>query len=94
MPDVMNQLVDDLVAEQSHLDAAVVGLPDASWELLTPAPGWLVRDCIRCRRSNWRRVTLRSSNWSNAGAGLGPNLPQPVSNSSQGRACPGRPGLR
>ncbi|HJP40380.1 MAG TPA: TIGR03084 family metal-binding protein [Dehalococcoidia bacterium] len=42
----MNQLVDDLVAEQSHLDAAVVGLPDASWELLTPAPGWLVRDCI------------------------------------------------
>ena len=47
MPDaVMRELVDDLVAEQETLDRVVAGLTAAQWETPSPAPGWLLRDCV------------------------------------------------
>ncbi|MEM9466332.1 MAG: TIGR03084 family metal-binding protein [Actinomycetota bacterium] len=36
----------DLVAEQDALDAVVAPLDDDAWELVTPSPGWTVRDQI------------------------------------------------
>lgn len=39
-------LVDDLVNEQSELDAVVNGIDGTSWDLPTPAEGWMVRDQI------------------------------------------------
>jgi len=44
--DVMQALVDDLVAEQRALDDALRDLPPAAWEHASPADGWLLRDCI------------------------------------------------
>ncbi len=46
MASVMDELVDDLVAEQDYLDAAVSGLAAEVWERPSPAEGWLMRDCI------------------------------------------------
>lgn len=40
------KVLDDLVAEQQALDDVVAGLPESSWSLPTPAPGWAVRDQI------------------------------------------------
>lgn len=42
----MQALVDDLVAEQDYLDAAVRDVPAARWEADSPARGWRMRDCI------------------------------------------------
>jgi uncharacterized protein (TIGR03084 family) len=42
----MDELIDDLVAEQRYLDAAVCDVPAARWERASPAEGWLMRDCI------------------------------------------------
>jgi uncharacterized protein (TIGR03084 family) len=39
-------LIDDLVAEQNELDRAVRDAPARSWEALSPAEGWQMRDCI------------------------------------------------
>lgn len=36
----------DLLAEQADLDAMVAPLEPAQWELMTPSPGWSVRDQI------------------------------------------------
>jgi len=46
MPVGMDQLTNDLTAETEVLRALLVGLPDADWELATPAEGWAVRDQI------------------------------------------------
>jgi uncharacterized protein (TIGR03084 family) len=42
----MKAICDDLAAEHEALDAVVRDLPDASWDLPTPADGWMVRDQI------------------------------------------------
>ena len=45
-PDPMGPLIDDLVAEQHALDAALPGVPDAHWERPSPAEGGVLRDGI------------------------------------------------
>ena len=45
-PDPMGPLIDDLVAEQNALDAALAAVPEADWARPSPAEGWLLRDCI------------------------------------------------
>ena len=45
-PDPMGPLIDDLVAEQTALDAALAAVPEADWARPSPAEGWLLRDCI------------------------------------------------
>lgn len=42
----MDDLIDDLVAEQDYLDAALAGVPHERWDATSPAEGWLLRDCI------------------------------------------------
>ncbi|PZC44331.1 MAG: Mycothiol maleylpyruvate isomerase N-terminal domain-containing protein/Wyosine base formation [Chloroflexi bacterium] len=42
----MGPLIDDLVAEQNALDAALAAVPEADWGRPSPAEGWLLRDCI------------------------------------------------
>jgi uncharacterized protein (TIGR03084 family) len=42
----MDELIDDLVAEQDYLDAAVRDAPEERWNAPSPAEGWLMRDCI------------------------------------------------
>lgn len=42
----MTGVVDDLVAEQSTLDALVVQISEAEWRRPTPAPGWSVADTV------------------------------------------------
>ena len=42
----MDDLVDELVAEQDYLDEAVRDAPSERWEAPSPADGWLMRDCI------------------------------------------------
>jgi uncharacterized protein (TIGR03084 family) len=40
------ELLADLAAEHADLDAIVTALPDADWDLPTPAEGWSVRDTV------------------------------------------------
>ncbi len=42
----MQALIDDLVAEQDALDAAIRDVPHERWEVDSPAHGWRMRDCI------------------------------------------------
>ena len=42
----MGPLIDDLVAEQHALNAALAGVPDAHWERPVPAEGGVLRDGI------------------------------------------------
>ena len=42
----MAEIVDDLVAEQDALDAALAPVEASRWESPSPAEGWLLRDCI------------------------------------------------
>jgi uncharacterized protein (TIGR03084 family) len=42
----VNEVLDDLVAEQRALDAIVAGLTDDQWGLPTPSPRWCVTDQI------------------------------------------------
>ena len=42
----MEAITADLAAEHEALDAVVRDRPDADWTVLTPAPGWAVRDQI------------------------------------------------
>ena len=42
----MQELIDDLVAEQEYLDAALAPVPVDQWENPSPAEGWLLRDCV------------------------------------------------
>src|SRR5690606_33494275 len=42
----MQALIDDLVAEQDALDAAIRDVPHERWEGDSPARGWRMRDCI------------------------------------------------
>ncbi len=42
----MDELLDDLVAEQRYLDVALAATTEDVWERLTPCDGWLVRDVI------------------------------------------------
>ena len=46
MPTAMENLIDDLAAEQDSLDAALAPVPASRWEAPSPADGWLLRDCI------------------------------------------------
>jgi len=45
-PDTLDALIDDLVAEQHQLDAAITAVPVERWSDPSPAQGWLLRDCI------------------------------------------------
>jgi len=40
MNDVLTQVLDDLAAESSRLDALVAGVPTTDWRRPTPSPGW------------------------------------------------------
>lgn len=42
----VNEVLDDLVAEQRALDTIVAGLDDEQWALATPSPRWSVTDQI------------------------------------------------
>lgn len=42
----MQEIVNDLMAEQKSLDDFLCTLTDKQWDLPTPAEGWLVRDCV------------------------------------------------
>lgn len=42
----VNEVLDDLVAEQQALDTIVAGLTDDQWALATPSPRWTVTDQI------------------------------------------------
>ncbi len=42
----LDQLREDLFAEQHSLDLLVVGIDEAQWHLATPSPGWDVADQI------------------------------------------------
>ncbi|MBI2878961.1 MAG: maleylpyruvate isomerase N-terminal domain-containing protein, partial [Candidatus Rokubacteria bacterium] len=42
----LDELRQDLEAEQAALDALVAGLTAAEWATPTPSPGWAVRDQI------------------------------------------------
>ena len=42
----VDDVVNDLVAEQAALDAIVAGMAPDEWELATPSPGWAVTDQI------------------------------------------------
>lgn len=42
----MDELVDELVAEQDYLDEQVRDAPLERWNAPSPAEGWLMRDCI------------------------------------------------
>lgn len=39
-------LLTDLAAETAEVDSLLAGLPDAAWELPTPAVGWAIRDQV------------------------------------------------
>jgi uncharacterized protein (TIGR03084 family) len=45
MPDIP-QLIEELRAEHSELDATVASIEPGEWDMPTPAPGWTVRDQI------------------------------------------------
>lgn len=42
----LDELIDDLAAEQAALDAILSRLPAAAWDRPTHAPGWAVRDQV------------------------------------------------
>ncbi len=42
----LDEMRQDLEAEQAALDARVAPLPPAAWETPTPSEGWAVRDQI------------------------------------------------
>lgn len=42
----VDDLIDDLVAEQDQLDAAIRDVPAERWDADSPAGGWRMRDCI------------------------------------------------
>ncbi|HEX5672527.1 MAG TPA: maleylpyruvate isomerase N-terminal domain-containing protein, partial [Acidimicrobiia bacterium] len=42
----MKDLIADLKTEQEELDKIVTGLADESWDLMTPAEPWTIRDTI------------------------------------------------
>jgi uncharacterized protein (TIGR03084 family) len=42
----MKHLIADLQTEQEELDQVVAGLADESWDLMTPAEPWTIRDTI------------------------------------------------
>lgn len=46
MDEQLREIVDDLEAEQADLRKLLESLSDSQWELLTHAPGWLVRDQV------------------------------------------------
>ena len=46
MPDLYQQLIDDLVAEQRYLDGQLADLSDEAWQNDTPCRGWMVCDVI------------------------------------------------
>jgi len=42
----LEEVVEDLAAEQAALDAALARMPARAWDLPTHAPGWLARDQV------------------------------------------------
>ena len=43
----MERICNDLAMEQQALDAVVADLDDTGWKILTPAPGWDIKEQIR-----------------------------------------------
>jgi uncharacterized protein (TIGR03084 family) len=43
----MKQICDDLRTEHEELDAALSGLDDEQWMIMTPSPGWNIKDQVR-----------------------------------------------
>ena len=43
----MKQICDDLRAEHEELDAVAAGLSQEQWLIMTPSPGWNIKDQIR-----------------------------------------------
>ncbi|HEY5638894.1 MAG TPA: TIGR03084 family metal-binding protein [Dehalococcoidia bacterium] len=46
MNDALNEIVNDLQAEQAALEKVLAGISDADWDTQTPAEGWSVRDQV------------------------------------------------
>src|SRR5204863_6685445 len=55
---LLDELIDDLVAEQAALGAVLRGLPAEAWDLPTHAPGWAVRDQVAHLASTDEAATL------------------------------------
>jgi uncharacterized protein (TIGR03084 family) len=43
----MKQICEDLRSEHEALDAVLVGLEEEQWSLMTPSPGWNIKDQVR-----------------------------------------------
>jgi uncharacterized protein (TIGR03084 family) len=43
----MKQICEDLRSEHEALDAVLVGLEEKQWSLMTPSPGWNIKDQVR-----------------------------------------------
>jgi uncharacterized protein (TIGR03084 family) len=46
MPSILENVIDDLAAEQRALEQVLERMPAAAWELPTHAPGWSARDQV------------------------------------------------
>jgi uncharacterized protein (TIGR03084 family) len=46
MADILQEVVDDLEAEQAALESALLRMPADAWDRPTHAPGWMVRDQV------------------------------------------------
>ena len=55
---LLDELVDDLAAEQAALAAVLRALPPDAWDLPTHAPGWAVRDQVAHLASTDEAATL------------------------------------
>jgi uncharacterized protein (TIGR03084 family) len=42
----LDEVIDDLAAEQAALDSVLTRMPGSAWDIATHAPGWLVRDQV------------------------------------------------
>ena len=43
----MKQICEDLRTEHEALDAVLSGLGEEQWMIMTPSPGWNIKDQIR-----------------------------------------------
>lgn len=67
----LSALCDDLEAEEADLDAVVAALPPPSWDVATPAAGWVIRDEIAHLAMGERLAALAASDPEAFGRRLG-----------------------